>query len=141
MRPFRGLVALLAALSGGCFVPRPEHYQRVPDLSGVIVDTGYPVPNAKVWYSEARLSCQPPSAVSYTGADGSFRLAGLQKFRLGVVVTGGDPGVGWSLCIQPPGKGVLHQTESMMGYEAPRQVALHCDLSRTHMCERTSIAW
>jgi hypothetical protein len=140
MRPFRDSIAVLAAVSCGCFVPHPEYYQRVPELSGVVIDSGVPIKDAKVWYSEDQLSCESPSPVSVTRADGSFRVAGLRKFRFGVVVTGGDPGVMWSLCIQPPAsKEVRHQTEFVMGYEAPASITFRCDVSRQDLCERISI--
>jgi hypothetical protein len=127
-------------IAGGCFVPRPEHYQRIPNLMGTVVDAGAPVQGARVWYSEDRASCQPASAGTRTGADGSFQLAGLEKFRLGVVVTGGDPGQSWSLCIQPSSRGeALRQTQFIMGHEAPKAFDLRCDISRPELCERVSI--
>ncbi len=133
--------AVLVALAGsGCFVPRPEHYQRIPDLSGIVVESGIPVRDAAIWSSEDRFSCHSVSAVTKTGPDGSFQLAGLRRFRLGTVVTGGDPGLGWSVCIQPRAqREVLHQTESIMGYEAPGAMELRCDLTHADLCERVSI--
>lgn len=139
MRLRRSAVLVTLAASG-CFVPRPEHYQRIPDLSGVIVESGTPVREATIWYSEDRSSCHKASAVTKTRPDGSFQLAGLRKFRLGTVVTGGDPGLGWSLCIQPPAqREVFHQTEFIMGDEAPGAIELRCDLSHADLCERVSI--
>lgn len=121
-------------------MPRPEHYQRIPDLTGIVADSGMPVQNAKVWYSEDRSSCESASAVTRTELDGSFQLAGLRKFRLGTFVTGGDPGLAWSVCIQLPTQGeVLRQAESVMGYEAPGAIDLRCDLSRSDVCERVAI--
>jgi hypothetical protein len=141
MRSRASLIALLTLAADGCFVPRPQQYQRIPELRGIVVDAGTPIQGARVWYSEDQLSCRSEAAVVLTGADGAFRVDGLQRFRLGTFITGGDPGLSWALCIQSPARTeVLRQAEVVMGYEAPRLIELRCDVANTELCQRTSIS-
>lgn len=130
----------LILTTAGCFVPRPEHYQRIPKIRGVVLKSRSPIQNARVWYSENWSSCESHSAEALSESDGTFELIGLTKFRLGAFITGGDPGVHWALCIQPDANSeVLHYYESVMGYEAPFSMEYRCDVLTPQVCERTCI--
>lgn len=128
----------IALLASGCFVPGPEHYQRVPAVSGVVLRQGAPIDRAVVWVRPDLDECdaQPTDGV-VTGPSGEFALQGLRDFRLGVVVTGGDPGYAYSLCVHPPGEQPLRMMfGGGIGYEAPLSASpLHCDLARTPKTE------
>lgn len=129
---------MVVALACGCFVPRPEHYQRIPEISGVVLERGVPIEGAVVWARADFDECaSDPVGEVVTRENGVFHLPGLRGFRLGVVVTGGDPGYGYSLCVRPPGQGQLRVRFGRgIGYEAPLRISpLECDLARTPITE------
>jgi hypothetical protein len=130
------MAAIALSLAGtGCFIPRPESYQRIPEMHGVVLDGGSPVQNASVWWSENYVCSEPRHGVVHSDDAGAFRIPGLRKFRLGVVVSGGDPGMTWSLCILPTGSSsVLRWTHFMLGWQSPQAMELYCDVRDTDVC-------
>lgn len=129
------MTAVSVAVASGCFVPGPGSYQRIPEMHGVVLDSGTPARNVSVWSSESHQCEDQPSIVAITGDDGSFHLPGLRRFRFGVVVTGGDPGFSWSLCIRPAGnRSALRWTKLVLGWQVPESMELRCDLTDVDVC-------
>jgi hypothetical protein len=102
-----------------------------------------PIDGAVVWVRPDLDECDAkPTDEVVTGPSGEFALQGLRAFRLGVVVTGGDPGYAYSLCVLPPDEEQFRMMYGGgIGYEAPPSAyPLRCDLARTPKTEICSEA-
>ena len=136
---------VVAGISAAGCVPvyAPGTYHRVPFHSGVLVRSVYPVEGAAAWAVDSSSSCacaDRPPVVAHTATDGSFSLKGSARWRLGhfVPILPADPGVNWSVCIEPKGEAPRQSVQTHLGSEAPAERELVCDLEVENLCEHRS---
>ena len=121
MKHLRFAVLSASVLLTSCFVPKPEFYRSIPEVTGLIIDVSFAVEGATVWSLASASSCAAPhSEIFHTATDGSFHIPARRRFRLGVFVTGGDPDQFWTICVRSPDHPEAVSSVSFSwGYEAP----------------------
>ena len=119
-------------------MPQPEFYRAIPEITGRVVDGSSPIEGATVWSLASASSCGAPhSNIFLSDRDGSFHIPARRRFRLGVFVTGGDPGRSWTICVRSPDHGEAASSATFSwGYEAPAKVGVHCDLALDSPCRQ-----
>jgi len=138
-RAFIHLMLLVAFTMAGC-VPYPHTYQRIPNVTGSVVERGVPVVGAEVCLGEISEdgSFTPTSTPVMTSADGSFAAEGKRRMRLYVLAAPADSFEKWAVRIKAPGRDpVVYARRNLRAgpVSAPESVKVCCDLAEVDVCK------
>jgi hypothetical protein len=115
-------LAICASLAACASLPNSHYF--APEVSGVVLESGRPIQNARV-----RLSSQftNETQVALSDASGNFTVGPLTNYQY-TIKQFGDPVYGYALQIIVEGRLVQAFSEGGAG-DAPRKIDLTCELS------------
>ena len=126
---------LFVVVSSSACVPFPHSVTLTPEISGRVMASGKPVPNATLLltHSYRQDPCAEASPVGGTNAEGIFRLEEERQFRMFIApLVAPISVVVFALCINDGERSVLGY-RGVTTYDQRTPVQLNCDLRQPYL--------
>ena len=132
--------AIMLGMTLVACMPYPHTYQRLPRISGLLLENGAPVTGAQIYLGEKSdvgtfKSVEGPVT---TATDGSFAFDGERRVRLYILGFPAEHLEMWALRIDERSYAPYVYTRGNLRpgpVSAPEFLALRCDLARRTPCE------
>lgn len=123
-------------------IPYPHSVRTFPEISGVYLNYGRPVDNARIGYTESKTgdACDPAGQSVTTDQEGKFNIPAGFEYKNFATIGMVHILNRWKLCFQDKsGKKISWEDSEYGPEEAPEKLLINCDTSLKEICAYTGL--